>query len=50
MRPIPLISAAIVLALVVPAVAQDEWIEFANKEDGFSVNFPGQPTIGNRPG
>jgi hypothetical protein len=45
MRPIPLMSAAIVLALAVPAVAQDEWIEFATKEDGFSVNFPGQPTV-----
>jgi hypothetical protein len=45
MRPTPLISAAIVLALVAPAVAQDEWDEFASKDDGFSVNFPGPPKV-----
>ena len=45
MRPIPLMSAAMMLALVAPAVAQDEWDEFASKEDGFSVNFPGPPTV-----
>ncbi len=45
MRPTPLISGAIVLTLVAAAVAQDEWDEFASKEDGFSVNFPGQPMV-----
>jgi hypothetical protein len=45
MRPTPLMSLAIVLALVAPAVAQDDWREFASKEDGFSVNFPGQPAV-----
>jgi hypothetical protein len=45
MRPTPLVSAAIALALVAPAVAQEEWDEFASKEDGFSVNFPGQPKV-----
>jgi hypothetical protein len=45
MHPSPLISAAIVLALAGPALAQEEWIEFASREDGFSVNFPGQPKV-----
>ena len=45
MRPTSLISGAIVLALVAPAVAQEEWNEFASREDGFSVNFPGQPMV-----
>ena len=39
---------ALVLALVLsmsgPAVAQ-EWIEYVNTQDGFKVNFPGQPTV-----
>ncbi len=43
MRLSPLV-AAFVLTLAGPAVAQ-EWIEFASREDGFSCNFPGQPTI-----
>jgi hypothetical protein len=45
MRLIPLMSAAFVFAFVVPAIAQDEWIEFSNQEDGFSVNFPVQPRV-----
>ena len=44
-RPTSLIAGAIVLALVAPAVAQEEWNEFASREDGFSVNFPGQPRV-----
>jgi len=45
MRPISLIAGAIVLALVAPAVSQEEWSEFASREDGFSVNVPGQPRV-----
>jgi hypothetical protein len=45
MRAIPFISTAIVFALVVSVVAQDEWIEYSNRDDGFSVNFPRQPTV-----
>jgi hypothetical protein len=45
MRTTPLIPAAIVLILVAPAAAQDDWDEFASREDGFSVNFPGQPKV-----
>lgn len=35
---------ALVLALAVPALAQD-WIEYQNIQDGFKINFPGQPKI-----
>ena len=39
---------ALVLALVLsvsgPTVAQ-EWIEYVNTQDGFKVNFPGQPKV-----
>ena len=38
-----LISASIVL-LSSSAFAQD-WTEYINKEDGFRVDFPGQPTV-----
>lgn len=44
MRLIPLMSAAFVLLLGGPASAQ-EWIEYANRDDGFSVNFPGEPKV-----
>jgi len=39
-----LLAAAMVLALWTAAFAQ-EWTEFVSKEDGFSTNFPGRPTI-----
>jgi hypothetical protein len=45
MRPNPLIAAAVVLVLAGPAFAQEEWDVFASREDGFSVNFPGQPKV-----
>ena len=45
MRPSAVVTGAIMLCLVAPAVAQDQWDVFASKEDGFSVNFPGQPTV-----
>ena len=35
---------ALVLSMSGPAVAQ-EWIEYVNTQDGFKVNFPGQPTV-----
>jgi hypothetical protein len=44
MRLIPLVSAAFVLLLSGPALAQ-EWIEYVSRADFFSVNFPGQPEI-----
>ena len=37
--------AVCILTVSATATAQTEWIEFANREDGFSANFPGQPTI-----
>jgi hypothetical protein len=38
------IAAAIVASLSAATFAQ-EWTEFASREDGFSTNFPGAPTI-----
>ena len=35
---------ALVLSVSAPAVAQD-WIEYQNVQDGFKINFPGQPKI-----
>jgi hypothetical protein len=35
---------AIAAAPTAPAAAQ-EWVEYANKEDGFRVDFPGQPRV-----
>jgi len=44
MRLIPLISATLVLSISGPLFAQ-EWIEFANREDRFTCNFPSQPKV-----
>jgi hypothetical protein len=44
MRVISLTSALLWLSLAAPASAQ-EWTEFISKEDGFRVNFPGQPKV-----
>ena len=44
MRSIAALSLASILCLSVPAVAQ-EWTEFGSREDGFTVNFPGQPKV-----
>ena len=44
MRFSPLVAATLFLWLSVPVSAQ-EWIEFVSKEDRFTVNFPGQPTV-----
>jgi len=47
MRLISLVPAAFVLFMSGPAFAQEEWIEYVNKDDLFSVNFPGQPEVRN---
>jgi len=44
MRLLPLASAALVLSISAPVFAQ-EWIEYANREDRFTCNFPTQPKI-----
>jgi hypothetical protein len=44
MRFMPLVSAAVMVALGASAAAQ-EWIEFASTADRFTLNFPGQPTV-----
>jgi len=41
---IPLIASAVVLSMSTPAFAQ-EWTPYVNREDGFSVDFPGQPRV-----
>lgn len=38
------LAFAIVLSMAVPAVTQ-EWTEYQNIQDGFKINFPGQPKI-----
>jgi hypothetical protein len=42
MRLIPLVAAAFSLVVSGPCFAQD-WIEYQNRADFFSVNFPGEP-------
>ena len=44
MRLMPFISAALVLAISGSSFAQ-EWVEFANREDRFTCNFPSQPNV-----
>jgi hypothetical protein len=44
MRPSMLVTAVLVLTLARLATAQ-EWIEFANRQDRFTCNFPTQPKI-----
>lgn len=44
MRLIALLSACLAFSVAVPTSAQD-WTEYINKEDGFSVNVPGQPQV-----
>ena len=46
MRPIAAISVALILFVSTPASAQ-EWTEFVSREDGFRVDFPGQPKVQN---
>jgi hypothetical protein len=44
MRQMPLIPAALLLLIWGPSFAQG-WIEYASRDDFFSVNFPGQPKV-----
>ena len=44
MRSIAALSIALTLSLSVPAFAQ-QWAQFQSLEDGFSVDFPGQPNV-----
>lgn len=44
MRWIGFVPLAIVLFLPEPSFSQ-EWIEYKNAEEGFSINFPGEPTV-----
>jgi hypothetical protein len=44
MSRIVLIASVVVLSLSDPSFAQ-EWIEYVTRDDGFTVNFPGQPTV-----
>ena len=44
MRVLVALSAACILASAPLAFAL-EWTEFVSREDGFRVQFPGQPTI-----
>jgi hypothetical protein len=44
MRLTPFVLAAVAVLLPKVATAQ-EWIEYVSRQDFFSVNFPGQPTI-----
>ena len=43
-RPMPLMSAALVLAISGPSFAQD-WVEFASREERFTCIFPAQPKV-----
>ncbi len=44
MRLMPFILATLILSVPGHAFAQ-EWIEFSSREDRFTSNFPGQPTV-----
>src|SRR5215216_6489332 len=44
MRPISVLTAALILLTSAPAFAQ-EWIQYASKADLFGVNFPGEPKV-----
>src|SRR2546422_11503309 len=44
MRPMPLISATLVLSISAPSFAQ-EWVEFASREERFTCVFPTQPKV-----
>jgi uncharacterized membrane protein YgcG len=46
MRLARLAAAALVAALASPVVAQ-EWIDYENRQDRFSINFPSQPQVEN---
>ena len=39
------VIAAILFVAASTSASAQKWIEFASREDGFTCNFPGQPTI-----
>jgi hypothetical protein len=45
MRPVAAMLVAVVLFVSTPVFAQEEWTEFVSREDGFRVDFPGQPKV-----
>ena len=45
MRATLCLSALLLAATVTPALAQDDYTEFASKEDRFTIVFPGKPTL-----
>ena len=45
MRPISLAAAALFAVLTVTVAAQQEYVEFASRQDGFTIIFPTQPTV-----
>ncbi|HEX2461748.1 MAG TPA: antibiotic biosynthesis monooxygenase [Vicinamibacterales bacterium] len=44
MRTSALLALILVVTVAPPAVGQD-WVEYINREDGFRVDFPGQPNV-----
>src|SRR6266850_2572726 len=44
MRRISLITAALILVMAGPSLAQ-EWMDFTSRTDFFHVNFPGEPKV-----
>jgi hypothetical protein len=40
-----LLSSALILAITAPAFAQEDYTEFASKEDFFTITFPGKPVV-----
>jgi hypothetical protein len=48
MRKVFLLSAAIALSLSAGAMAQ-AWREYENRQEGFAINFPGDPKVETRP-
>jgi hypothetical protein len=38
-----LVSSALLLAIAAPVLAQEDYTEFASKEDYFTITFPGKP-------
>jgi hypothetical protein len=39
------VTAFLIAILALPAAAAAQWTEYVNREDGFRVDFPGQPTV-----
>src|ERR1044071_5106510 len=45
MRLMPLISAALLVAVSAPAFAQEDYTEFVSREERFTITFPGKPVV-----